>query len=53
MPRQAVGDDAADEEEEDLRQDREHEHDPEVGGRAAELEHGERERDGGHRRARE
>ena len=53
VARQAVGDHAADEEEEDLRQDRERQHEPEIGGGAVEIEDGERECDGRHRRARE
>ena len=51
VARNPVGDHAADEEEEDLRQDREREHEPELRRGAAELEDRERECDGGHRGA--
>ena len=51
VAREPVGDDATDEEEEDLRQDRERQDEAELGWRAADAEHGERERHGRHRRA--
>ncbi len=52
VARQAVGPDAADEDEEDLRDPDRGEHDPQVGGRAVQVvEDGERERDGCERAA--
>ncbi len=50
MPREAVCDHAADEEEEDLRQDRERQHEPELCRAPVQLEHREREGDRSHRR---
>ena len=53
VARKPIGDHSPEEEERDLRHRADREHDPEVGGRAAELEHRERQGDRRHRAARQ